>query len=97
MFAKGILILVTAGVVALALLSIRQQRLDVAHEMSVVHERMLEHRRALWDMEREIAERVRPERVREQLGEVEEWRAIPMIASEHDRGERWGTGVGNRP
>jgi len=78
MFGKLLLVILAAAFTAAALLVLRQERIDTAHEMSVVHRHMLEHERALWELQCEIARRCRPEEVRRMMDELEEqWTAIP--------------------
>ena len=64
MLHKLIVIITALGATSAALLVNRQQRIEVAHEMAVLHARLHEHDRTLWRMESEIAGRCRPERLR---------------------------------
>ena len=79
MFGKLLLIILAAVLTAATLLVMRQQRWETSHEMSLVHQRILAHERALWMIQTEIALRSRPEEVRcmmERLGG--QWAAIPF-------------------
>ena len=52
-----------AGMIGLALLSFRQQRLQAMHELSACRLRQEGHDRRLWSVRAAIAEQVTPERV----------------------------------
>lgn len=78
MFPKLLVIILVAGATAAMLLVNRQQRIDTAHDISVLHQRLLNQEQTLWRLQRDLAERIRPERVREykeKLGGA--WVAIP--------------------
>jgi inactivated superfamily I helicase len=78
MFAKLLVIVAAVGATACALLVNRQQRIDTAHEIAAVHQRLLMQEQALWTLRRAMAERVRPDRIRydvQTLGGA--WAAIP--------------------
>lgn len=78
MLPKLLLIIVVAGAAAAALLVNRQHRIDTAHEISTIHQRMLSQEQTLWRMRAEIARQVRPEQVRQQMKRVGgQWVAIP--------------------
>jgi hypothetical protein len=55
--------IVGLGVVALSLLSLRQQRLQAMHELSAVRLRQASHDKRLWAVRAEIARLVTPEHV----------------------------------
>ena len=78
MFAKLLLIILTIIVTAAALMITRQQRIDAMHEMSGLHQRLVEQEASLWILRSRIADRSRPPQVREaveRLGGV--WTPIP--------------------
>jgi hypothetical protein len=78
MFAKLLIIIVAIGAAACALLVVRQQRVELAHDVAMTHNRLLQHESALWDLRTEIAARVRPGDVRllvDRMGG--EWSPIP--------------------
>ena len=78
MFAKLFIIILAIGAAACALLVVRQQRIELAHDVAMRHNRLLQHERALWDLRTEIAGRVKPGDVRmlvDQLGG--DWQQIP--------------------
>jgi hypothetical protein len=78
MFGKLILVILTAAFTAAALLVLRQERIDTAHEMSTVHRQMLEHERALWELQCEIARLSRPEEIRRLMEQLNgPWTPIP--------------------
>lgn len=53
----------SAGVIGLALLSFRQQRLQAMHELSACRLRLEGHDKRLWSVRASLAEQVTPERV----------------------------------
>jgi hypothetical protein len=61
-FAKIAAVIVAIGIVAGALLSLRQLRLQTVHELADVQRRVAEHDRTLWHLRVEIAARTTPER-----------------------------------
>ncbi|UCD74127.1 MAG: hypothetical protein JSV91_10090 [Phycisphaerales bacterium] len=93
MFAKLLLIILTIIVTAAALMITRQRRIDAMHEMSGLHQRMVEQEAALWILRSRIADRCRPERVREALERLGgEWEPIPnQPLRVHPAGGRFAT------
>jgi hypothetical protein len=80
---KLLLVILAAALTAAGLLVARQRRLDTAHEMSRAHQRIVEHERALWQLRLEIAERCRPEAVRDMIDALGgEWATIPRFADD---------------
>ena len=78
MFVKLLFIIMVVGATAWALLVIRQQRIDTFHEMSAVHQRLLNHERTLWELRSEIAQRCRPSQVRLAMNQIGgQWVPIP--------------------
>lgn len=69
MFYKLLVIIVALGITAAVLLVTRQQRIDVAHDMAVTHQRLVEHETKLWRMRAEVVRRCRPEDVRRAIEE----------------------------
>lgn len=63
MFAKLATVIVSMGVIACLLLAVRQQRIQAAHELGEVQQRVLASDRTLWHLRAEIAAKVTPERV----------------------------------
>jgi hypothetical protein len=78
MFTKLLLIIISAGAIAAALLVNRQHRIDTAHEIAVLHHRLTQQEQSLWRMETDIAQRLRPQEIRKQLERMGgEWVALP--------------------
>jgi hypothetical protein len=78
MFAKLLVIVIAVGATACALLVNRQQRIATFHEMSLIHRRLLEHERTLWEMRSELAQKCRPTQVRLAMQKLnEQWTPIP--------------------
>lgn len=65
MFAKLVLVIVTAGGAACGLLAMRQARLQAAHELAQVQFRIARHDQTLWAVRSRIASMVTPSRVQE--------------------------------
>jgi len=75
---KLLLIVVASGLTAAALLVLRHRRIEIAHEMSAVHGRILTSERSLWDLRSRIAERSRPEEIRGLMdGLPQGWTSVP--------------------
>ncbi|NBX37049.1 MAG: hypothetical protein EBR10_07490 [Planctomycetes bacterium] len=78
MFAKIAAIIVGVGVLACGVLAQRQQRYELARDISRAHWRMLEQERTLWSLRTEIARRTSPDDVRSAVDRLDRrWRAIP--------------------
>lgn len=60
---RVMLLVASAGVIGLALLSLRQQRLQAMHELSACRLRQEGHDKRLWSVRAALAEQVSPERV----------------------------------
>jgi len=67
MFAKILTIILACGAIGCVLLVNRQQRIEAAHEMSVIHNRLAEHERSVWRLRAEIARLCRPEQIRDAI------------------------------
>ena len=81
MFAKLLVIVVAVGWTAAALLVIRHQRLECAHERIQVYRDMVRHEQALWELRAELARRTTPDAVRALIKTLPiEWQAIPAAA-----------------
>lgn len=86
MFAKITAIIVGIGILACGVLVQRQQRYELARDISRAHWRMLEQERTLWSLRAEIARRTRPEEVRTAVERLDRrWRAIPYRIEEAPR------------
>lgn len=81
MFLKLLLVIVSIGLTGATLLSVRQQRLDLAHESERCHQRLQQHRLMQWELSTRIAQHCHPDAVRratERLGI--DWVPIPIPA-----------------
>jgi cell division protein FtsL len=67
MFAKLLTALVLAVVVGVAVFSLRQQRLELMHEITVLHRQMNRDRQATWDTQARIADRTGPRALHDAL------------------------------
>ncbi|MGP1272001.1 MAG: hypothetical protein ACTS22_01580 [Phycisphaerales bacterium] len=61
--ARWALVIVSVGVIALALLSYRQMRLQAMHELADARLRQVDHDKRLWEVRAEISSLVTPEQV----------------------------------
>ena len=83
MFAKITAIIVGVGILACGVLVQRQQRYELARDISRAHWRMLEQERTLWSLRAEIARRTRPDEIRTAVQRLDRrWRAIPYRIEE---------------
>lgn len=64
LFAKLVVIIVSLGAMALALLSLRQQRYEVSNEIARQHNRIVDQERAQWRLRAEVARRIDPADIR---------------------------------
>ncbi len=70
MFTKFIAIVLALGATACMLLVIRQQRLETAHEMSAIHQRLLECDHSILTLRIEIAAACRPDQLRLAMSQI---------------------------
>lgn len=70
MFAKLVFLILAFGAIACGLLVVRQQRIDLAHDMSRTHQRLVEHEQTEWHYRSDIATRTRPDLIRQQLNQT---------------------------
>ena len=78
MFGKLLVIIVGIALTAVALVVMRQQRIDTHHEIAETYERLREHERTLWEFKSRIAHASRPDEVVRLMVELdEEWTTIP--------------------
>jgi hypothetical protein len=78
MLGKLIAIILAAGLTAATLLTLRQERIALAHEMSTLHREVVQQERTLWKLHNEVAHRCRPEEIRRLMRQLDvEWRTIP--------------------
>jgi hypothetical protein len=79
MFRKLLAIILAFGVVGCVLLVNRQKQIEAAHEMSLIHHRLSEQERVIWELRAQISQKCRPEelqRSREMLDEA--WQPIVL-------------------
>lgn len=67
MFAKLLMALVFAVLIGSSIFNLRQQRLELMHEVTGLHRQMNRDRQTTWDTQVRIAERTGPEALREAL------------------------------
>ena len=67
MFVKLLTALVFAVAIGAAVFNLRQQRLELMHEITGLHRQMNSDRQATWDTQVRIAERAQPQALREAL------------------------------
>jgi hypothetical protein len=60
MFAKIVVLILSMGLLAGALLANRQQRIQAAHDLADAQRRLVEHDRTLWRLRLEIAAQITP-------------------------------------
>lgn len=65
MFAKLILVILSLGVIACVLLTVRQQRMQAVHDLANVQREVARMDRTLAHLRLEVAQRITPERVAE--------------------------------
>ncbi len=70
MFAKLLTALVLAVVMGSAVFNLRQQRLELMHEITGLHRQMNRDSQATWDTQVRIAKRTGPEALHEALARV---------------------------
>ncbi len=88
MFAKLLTALVCVVVIGAAVFNLRQQRLELMHEVTDLHRQMNRDRQTTWDTQVRIAEQTQPEVLRDALvrsGLEMEPVAAPGMIIENDR------------
>ena len=80
MTAKLAVTILVFGLMAAAMLSNRQSRLQAAHEVTAARLRIREHDERLLELRATIAERVAPSRVREMLEETGQREGLAPLA-----------------
>ena len=86
MLAKLIVIVVTIGATACGVLVIRQQRIDVAHDMARVHRRIHEKEMQLWDLRVQIHNRLNSDTIRLMIERYEQHHGEPLVPLRFDPG-----------
>jgi len=85
MFAKLLTALVCIVVIGAAIFNLRQQRLELMHEVTDLHRQMNRDRQATWDSQVRIAERVHPNALREAMARTG-MQVEPALAPESYQG-----------
>ena len=81
MFAKLLAIIATVAVTAAALLVLRHQRLESAHELATIDRDMTRHQYDLWELRAELSERTAPQALQVLLETLpHDWQSIPSQA-----------------
>lgn len=79
MFAKLFITILALGCIAAVLLVLRQQRIDLAHEMAESHQRLVEQETEVWRLRAEVVSRCRPEDIRRAVEQSDQtWTDIPQ-------------------
>lgn len=65
MLAKVLFLILCIGASACVLLTVRQQRLAVVHDMAAIHNRLAQHDKVLFDVRARIAQDLSPMRVQQ--------------------------------
>lgn len=77
-FAKVGVLIAAGGVIACALLAIRQQRLQAFHESAASQLRLRQHEEVVFKLRAEIAERIQPTEVRRMAGAMGPLRPVDL-------------------
>jgi hypothetical protein len=86
LFAKLLLSIVAAGVIAAGLLVIRQRQIDTVHEISLIHDRLREREQTLWTFQVQIARRCRPDQVQQAIARLGgSWEPLPNAPGHQPR------------
>ena len=64
MFPRIITLIVLATLLGVALLHLRQKRIDAMHDMAQLHRQMDRSRKEQWDLQSRIADRLSPDELR---------------------------------
>lgn len=85
MFAKLVVVVLTIGVCACTLLSLRQARLQAAHELTRAQLRVRESDDRLWAMRADIARRVVPDQVQQMASALGRFRPMLPLPQDFER------------
>lgn len=67
MWLKATVCVVIAAATAMSLLALRQKRIDLMHEMAEHHSQMRQSRQDLWQLQVEIADRLKPQQLQQSV------------------------------
>ncbi len=73
MFAKLLSLILITICTALALLSLRQLRIDVVNEMTSVHRSTMQQRRMIWTVRGQLAELLQADHLHALIGDSDDW------------------------
>ncbi|CAN5749271.1 hypothetical protein BH11PLA1_BH11PLA1_07660 [soil metagenome] len=100
MLPKVLFLILGLGATAAALLTMRQQRLDIVHQMAVIHARILENDKAVFDVRTQIARALEPAHVEKlalNIGPMRPLGIDPAALGVPDTTIRVASGTGARP
>jgi Cu/Ag efflux pump CusA len=87
-FAKLIVVILTIGIVACMLLTVRQQRLQAVHDIANIQRRVAEKDRALAEFRVDLAVRLTPERIEAMTRGIGPFSSFQSVqSSDRDRTE----------
>jgi cell division protein FtsL len=81
MFSKLTVVIVLAAGIGAALLHLRQQRLELAHEIAGYHQQINVDRQATWDLQVRIHENLSPRHLREAI-DRRQLNLVPMVPTD---------------
>jgi cell division protein FtsL len=70
MWLKAAACVLIAAATAMSLLALRQRRIDQMHQMATYHRQMRQASQSLWELQVEIADQLRPERLRQSVAQA---------------------------
>ena len=76
MFAKLLLVLTVTACTALALLSLRQSRIETVHDMTRIHQNTMVQRRMIWNVRRRLAGMLQADRLQALVESEREWTTL---------------------
>ena len=83
MFAKLLAIILITICTALALLSLRQSRIDTVNEMTRVHRETMQQRRMVWTVRERLAEMLQADHLHALIGNSEDWSILEQPRAMH--------------
>ncbi len=96
MFAKLLAIILSFAVLGCVLLVNRQQQIEAAHEMSLVHTRLAANEQAIWQLRADIARGCSPDHLHAAKNHLaEQWMAVHIDQPAAPRGYGHGDGDDN--
>ena len=84
MYSKALVMVLLAVVTAAGLLTLRQRRIKISHDLAVLHDQIHEARYVLWDMQTSIAEKMNPQSIQASIVRAQ-LELEPIVSmSQHD-------------